>query len=238
MAACSDSGALEGLAAGDKVRVRTVASGDALEIDDGRSVHLAGVEAPKPGRPFAEAARTILERLARDQRVQLFYGGAHTDPFGRTVAQVRTVDRRVWLEGALLDAGAVRVRTFADNRALAGVMLKREARARTARQGLWALADYRVRLPEEVGPDERGLVVVEGRVARAGRTREGDVYLDFSQDWRSGVSAEIPRPALRDFRAAGYDPQGLEGRLIRVRGSVHGLRITVDHPEQVERLRG
>jgi micrococcal nuclease len=64
------------------------------------------------------------------------------------------------------------------------------------------------------------------------------VYLDFDADWRDSLSATIPRHALRDFRAAGLEPFGLEGRLIRVRGAVSGQRLTVDHPEQIERLSG
>lgn len=238
LAGCGDEGALESLAAGRQAQVQSAVSGDELELDGGEMVHLAGVEAPRSGQPYADEARMTLARLAAGQRVELLYGGAHTDPFGRAVAQVRTLGARRWLEGALIDAGAVRVRTFADNRALARTMLAREAGARAARRGLWALADYRVRLPEEVASGDHGLMLVEGRVVHAGRSPGGDVYLDFTQDWRGAVSAEIPRAALRDFRAAGYDPLGLEGRLIRVRGAVRGLRIAIDHPEQVERLRG
>jgi len=238
LTACGDDGALEGLATGRQARVDTSVSGDELKLDDGQVVRLAGVEAPKAGAPYADAARDTLARLAGGRRVNLLYGGARTDPFGRPVAQVRTVDGHVWLEGALLDQGAVRVRTFADNRALARAMLQREARARAAHRGLWALDAYKVRLPEEVTPDDHGLTVVEGRVAGVGRDRAGDVYLDFTPDWHSGVSAEIPRAALRDFRAAGLDPADLQGRLVRVRGAIHGLRLALDHPEQIERLKG
>lgn len=237
LTACGDQGALDGLAGGKAGRVTAVISGDTLEIDGGETVHLAGVEAPKGAEPYAGKAEAALHRLADGRRVELLYGGARTDPFGRTVAQVRTVETRRWLQGALLAAGAVRVRTFADNRALAAAMLAMEAKARAARRGLWALEPYRVRLPNEVDPGERGLMLVEGRVERTGRLGDGGVYLDFDRDWHSSVSAQIPRAALRDFRSAGIEPLDLQGRLIRVRGAVHGLRLTLDHPEQVERLR-
>lgn len=159
------------------------------------------------------------------------------DAFGRTLAQVRRADDRLWLEGALLDVGAARVRTTAAGRALAKAMLEREAAARQSRRGLWALDVYRVRLPGELDPRDGGFQVVEGRVARAGETR-GLAYLDFSENWRGEASVEIPATALKDFRSAGVDPLRLEGRLIRVRGEVRGLRLTVDHPEAVEVLRG
>ncbi len=116
--------------------------------------------------------------------------------------------------------------------------MAREGAARRARRGLWALKAYQVLLPGEVTRDDRGLVLVEGRIRRVGRSGGGGVYLDFSDNWRGALSAEIPAAALRDFRSAGVDPYDLQGRLLRVRGGVHSLRLILDHPEQVERLKG
>ncbi len=199
-------------------------------------LRLAEVEAPKGDAPYAALARDALARLALGRRVTWLYGGAREDAFGRVTAQARRADDRLWLQGALVDAGAVRVRTAADNRALAGALLAREAAARKAGRGLWALSAYRVKLPEELSPDDAGLQIVEGRVRRAGETG-AYAYLDFADDWRRGASVAIPRRALKDFRAAGLDPLRLEGRLVRVRGEADGRRLTVDHPEAVERLR-
>jgi endonuclease YncB( thermonuclease family) len=235
LSGCGD-GALDRLASGQRARVAEVAAGDLLVLEDGRRVKLAGVEAPKGDAPYAEPARAALARLVAGRQVELLYGGARQDPFGRVLAQVRTVPGRRWVEGALLDQGAVRVRTYADNRALAGAMLAHEAAARTKARGLWRLDAYRVRLPREVPPDAGGLQIVEGRVWRSGRTR-GLAYLDFGPDWRETVSVEIPREALADFRSAGLDPLALEGRLIRVRAPLRAGRLEVDHPEAIELLR-
>lgn len=234
LAGCGDR-ALDRLAQGEHAQVAEVPTGDQLVLGDGRRVKLAGIDAPKGDAPYAEAAREALRRLVAGRQVELLYGGAHQDPFGRTVAQVRTVGDRRWLEAALLDAGAARVRTYPDNRALARDMLEREAGARRGRRGLWAVAAYRVRLPGEVGPDAGGFQIVEGRVWRAGRFARG-VFLDFGRNWRETVSLEIPGQAMRDFRAAGLDPLQLEGRLIRARGTVQGRRLLIDHPEQIEVL--
>ena len=220
----------------------SVPTGDALGLDklgetDAPLLRLAGVEAPRGDAPFAGEARDALARMALGRRVSLLFGGAHEDAFGRTVAHARLAEGRLWLEGALIDSGAVRVRTTAENRALAAPMLAREAAARSARRGLWALDAYRVRLPEELSPDDEGLQIVEGRVRRAGETGRL-AYLDFADDWRGSASVEIPSKALKDFRSTGVDPLRLEGRLIRVRGEARGLRITVDHPEAMELVRG
>lgn len=237
LGACDDGGRLDLLASGAGGRVAWIGAGDALGLADGRRVRLAGVEAPKADAPHAQASREALARLADAQTVDLLFGGAREDAYGRTLAQVRLSARRAWLQGALLDAGAVRVRTWADNRALAREMLEREAAARRPRRGLWALDAYAVRLPEELSAEARGLQIVEGRVHRTGEAGER-LYLDFSEAWRSEASVSIPRAALKDFRAARLDPLTLQGRLIRVRGPAYARVVTVDHPEQIERLQG
>ena len=64
----------------------------------------------------------------------------------------------------MLEAGDARVRTWADNRALARPMLDAEARARLKGRGLWALPAYQVRLPDEAAARPFGFQLVEGRV--------------------------------------------------------------------------
>jgi len=236
LAGCS-SGALDGLPQGREGLVTAVLSGDTIALDGSETVKLAGIAAPKGDAPYADAARDVLDRLVRGRRVVLFFGGARKDALGRTVAQVQDAETRRWIEGALLDAGAARVRTSVDDRTPAAPMLAREAAARGARRGLWTIPMYEVRLPAELGYDDGGFTVLEGRAVRVGEGR-GAVYVDFSEDWRSAVSLSIPAAALRDFRTAGLDVFGLQGRLIRVRGVLRNNRLTVDHPEQIEALPG
>ena len=130
----------------------------------------------------------------------------------------------------MLDAGAGRVRTFPDNRALAKEMLEREAKARVAKRGLWALPFYQVRLPSEVRL-AHGFAIVEGRVTavrRFGRGFELEV---------EGLRADIPAQAAADFEAAGKSPLSLAGKLIRIRGTIRGgPSMRLDHPEAVETL--
>jgi micrococcal nuclease len=235
---CGPGAALDTLASGGRGRVGDVESGDALTLDDGTKVRLAGIEAPREDEPYAVEARAALARLALGHEVELLQGGAKQDARGRTLAQARETGRRIWLEGALLRQGAVRVRTYPDNRALAPAMLEEEARARAAKRGLWALPAYQVRLPREVGGDQRGFVVVEGRVRRLWRDG-GRVMLVF-EDRPSGFAAEIPFKAQDDFSAGGLEPASLAKKLIRVRGTVFpsptGPTMWLDHPEQVELL--
>lgn len=238
LTACGEGAALDRLAQGPRAKVGAATAGDRLALEGGRTVLLAGVQAPSPGAPFGEQARRGLEQIARGRIVELLFAGAETESSSRP-AQVRLSPGRTWVQGALLEAGAVWVRTASDDRALASEMLAKEAGARSRGRGLWALRDYGVRLPDEVERGERGFRLVEGRVIRAGRFGQ-TVFLDFARPWRSGVSVHIPTAALRDFRSAGIEPESLEGKLIRARGvlawSEGAPVLTLDHPEAIEML--
>lgn len=234
LAGCGGDG-LDRLAAAGGGRVIEVRSGDVVVLDSGQPVRLAGVQAPYGDAPGAEAARAALDALALGQPVELLSGGALTDPTGRKVAHVRRAKGRLWLQGAMLDAGMSQVRTFADNRAMAAVMLEREAKARLAKKGLWADGRLKVLLPQEVAADQRGFCVVEGRVGRVRRIG-GGFDLDLIEAGRL-VSGEVPPRAVADFAAAGKRPTELAGRLVRMRGNLRpGGQIWLDHPEAVEVL--
>jgi len=235
LAGCGDGAGLDRLAAGERGRVAEVRSGDVVVLRSGQVVRLAGLQTPRRDEPAADAALSDLRRLAEGREVELFYGGARRDPFGRTLAQVRLADGRRWLQCALLRDGVARVRTFADNRALAGPLLACEAEARRQRRGLWASAANAVRLPSEIDGRASGFQVVEGRVTRVTPAAGGD-YLDFA-DARGGFAVQVAGRAAPDLRKAGLAPGALAGRLIRVRGIVgdDGLML-VDHPEQIELL--
>lgn len=229
------------------VVVASVVDGDTLDLADGRRLRLAGIEAAKPPPgpaaerrwPLAEAATAMLADLVRGRPLVLRGADAPPDRHGRIVAQAWRADG-VWLQGALIDAGHARVRTQADDRALAPEMLEREAAARLARRGIWATAAYAVRPaePEALRRDADSFQIVEGRVRRAD-SRRGQLYLDFGDDWRTDVTASLDRDALKLFRRTAIDPASLAGRRLRVRGWVairNGPMVAVTHPEQVEVL--
>ncbi|MCW2238283.1 thermonuclease family protein [Azospirillum canadense] len=234
-------------AAAQRLRAAVVVDGDTLELEDGRRLRLAGIEAAKPPPnaqpgtrwPLAEAATAALAELAlgRDLSPR---GEARTDRHGRLVAQLQR-DDGLWLQGALLARGLARVHTQPDSRALAREMLAAEDAARTAGLGVWRTHAYGVRAaddPDAVARDRDSFQVLEGRVLRV--TKAGsEAYLDFGEDWRTDVTVHIGRGALRAFTQAGIDPLSYEGRRVRVRGWV-GLRsgpmIEATHPEQIERL--
>ncbi len=224
------------LAPGPRGVVAEVRNGDAVVLKGGQVVRLAGVEAPKGSDPFAAEARDALAKLVLGREVQLMYGGARQDAYGRALAHLKLAHGGAWVEQALLQAGDVRVHTWPDNRALARPMLDAEARARLAHRGLWALPAYQVRLPDEAAARPFGFQLVEGRVVSAAE-RDGAVRVDLER-W---VEAEVPPQVQGAFAASGVTLADLPGKLVRIRGflrpgSGEG-RLVLDHPEQIEVLK-
>ncbi len=228
---CGQGAALDRLAVTGHAVVADVPSGDTVVLDSGEQVRLAGLAAMPANAPYGAEAKAELERLAWGERAELLSGGATEDALGRRIAHLRLVETRRWVEGEMLKAGAARVRTFSDNRALAAEMLELEAQARIAGRGLWALPAYRVLLPSEARL-AHGFQIAEGRVTGV---RRGGYGADLNIE---GLRAEIPARAVADFEAAGKAPDSLTGKLVRIRGNVRqGPSMRLDHPEALEVLK-
>ncbi len=241
---------LPAAAPAERWRVTAVVDGDTLELEDGRRIRLAGIEAAKPPRaaspeehrrwPLADAATAALSELALGRLVTP-RGEPVPDRHGRLMAHLLREDG-VWLQAELLARGHARVHTRPDARAFAAEMLATEDGARGAQRGLWRTRVYAVRgvEPEALARDRDSFQIVEGRVRHVSKTG-GEAYLDFGEEWRTDTTVHIPRAVMRDVAKAGIDPLSYEGRRIRVRGWI-GLRsgpmIEITHPEQIERLDG
>ena len=236
LAACGRAPGLDRLAPGEQGRVADVRTGDSLALDSGLEVRLAGVEAPKGAEPYAAQSLQALRALADGRRVQLLYGGARRDRYGRALAQVQLKRGGGWVEQVLLKQGAVRMRTWADNRAMAAPMLEAEAYARNRKLGLWALPAYRVLLPGEAS-GAQGFAVVEARVRALGGAEPS--RLELTSQTGTGLAAVIDPKAAQDFKTAGKAPEQLRGRHLRLRGYIRGYQrvLELDHPEQVEWLK-
>ena len=140
----------------------------------------------------------------------------------------------------MLRKGEVRARTWADNRAMAAPLLEAEAYARNRGLGLWALKDYRVLVPRETG-GRTGFQIVEGRVLGVGAAETGEA-LQFQRGAGDKFTVGIDAKALGDFATGRKAPETLIGKMVRVRGPVRygpeGPVMKLDHPEQVEILKG
>ncbi len=229
-------------------RVAYVYSGDSFTLEDGRRVRLGSIEAPRPARsgvraqPLSDVARTALQRRILGKTVH--FAEAVPDRFSRVRAQVfihdDTVNKDLWVQGNMILRGLARVRTWRDDHARASGLLALEARARSAKRGLWAHAFYAVRTPQSVGAAIGSFQIVEGRVVDAARIR-GRVYLNFGADWRKDFTISIAPKDSKSFARAGINLDGLSGALVRARGLIrarNGPILYLDHPQALEVLDG
>jgi len=242
--------ACEGLQPGPKGIVIEVVDGDTVVLDSDVRVRLIGIQAPKLalGRegfepwPLASAAKLELEQLALGKNVEIRYGGAQTDRYGRILGHMFIGEEQIWAQGAMLREGLARVYSFPDNRFCLNELYKIEAQARVDRVGIWdGEAFYTVRdgaRPNQILERLDNYEIVEGRVINADRVGSR-VYLNFGEYWKEDFTIVIERSGLRRFENDQIDPLMFEDALVRVRGWVEqrdGPRIEVTHPEQIELL--
>lgn len=235
LSACAEDEPLSKLPQGETGRVVRIIDGDALVLDTGLTVRLAGIEAPAPkrrnriGEPYAEEAARLLENYAMGRRVRLIYPGITRDRYDRALAYVETIDAlgpKVWLNWEMARQGGARVRIYPDTSALAELLLEAERLARVEAAGLWAESDYRIMQAEALLAGERGfkLVRVAGlNAVSAPDTARFDCTLtSYSSDLRidvrraaAGICAAPPEAALvrgyfRDGRLELTHPLNLE----------------------------
>jgi len=202
-------------------------------------VRLAELDAPDPAR-----SRDALAALTEGRTARLSYAGQARDRYRRALAQVHVNGedgREIWLQARLVETGAARVLSHADNRTAARDLLVLEGHARAAGRGLWSDPAHAVRdtHPDALAQDVGSVQIVEGRVLEATQLRSGRIYLNFGADYRTDFTVMIEAEDAPAFDAAGLTPEALETRRIRVRGWVedeNGPMIRIDHPERIEML--
>ena len=235
-----------GLALDAEARVVEVIDGGTVLLDDGDTVRLAGIEAPKHTSGdaasgmelLAQKARQTLAHLVQGRRVGFARGSVPRDRYGRLRGHLVRSDDGTWIQGALLAAGLARVHSLVDDRAAVAEMLAIERRARAERRGIWSQPRYRVLAAGDAGTGLGSFQLVEGRVKAAAVVR-GRGYLNFGDDWREDFTISIGPRDRRRFETAGIAIEDYEGRLVRVRGwvdSFNGPMVEATHPEQIEVL--
>jgi endonuclease YncB( thermonuclease family) len=213
-------------------KVAAVRDGRTLLLADGRALRLAAIE-------VTGQSRAALQALVAGRALRLAKLGPDRDRYGRLVAFAFAGDAKQSLQQALLQQGQARVGPRVGNKPCADELLAAERAARAARRGLWADPNF-APLPAESSmrlEDERGhFALVEGKVLSV-RESGGTIYVNFGRQWTKGFSVIILRRNRRSFAAAGFAPNTLAGRRVRVRGWIEQRRgpvIEADAPEQIE----
>ncbi len=188
-----------------------------LRLEEGGTAVLADIIVPE------SIANDVAAELAPLLgRAEIVVAAARApDRYGRLPVQATVPDGRS-LQQALLAAGLALVQPLpgADPDVLAD-LLAAERRAEVARLGIWgnpkaiSIDDA----PAAAAPWLGRFVLLEGRVLRAS-AQQRYFYLNFGSDWRTDTTARIDRDTLRTMQRAGFDPAALEGRRVRVRGTL------------------
>jgi endonuclease YncB( thermonuclease family) len=232
--------------------VARVVDGRDLVLDDGREVHLAGIEVPvlpvqeeSAAPPGGTAAKAALAAFVTGAQIVLRQAGFASDRYGRTVAYVDGVRQGTerLAQAALISAGLARVGDDVGAADCAARLLRDEDAARRAKLGLWASPYYEVLSadkPAEVLARRGRFSLVEGSVVSV-RESGPTIYVNFGRRWSEEFTVTIRKRIERKFVAAGLNLKTLAGRRVRVRGWVEkrggspGVPwIEAAHPEQIE----
>lgn len=215
--------------------VRSVADGRTLTLTDGRDVRLAGIEVPDEQDA---AARAALEKLVPGPDVRLLKMGPDTDRYGRFVGGIAGPDGKpIQLE--LLNKGHALVAGQGGHAGCAAAFLSAEKTARSAGAGLWGTAYYAAKDagdPKAILALRGRFAVVEGNVLSV-RESGGTIYVNFGRRWTEDFTVTALKRSERTFADAGLPLKKLEGRRVRIRGTVEergGPWIEAMHPAQIE----
>ena len=143
LCACLLAPGLARAGGGELVRVAQVFDGDTCRLADGRTVRLAGIDAPEtahggvPAQYFADAARAALARRVMGRELRLVRAGQGGDRFGRVLGDFVLPDGASVAEALVAD-GATFVFWHRDlSPALFDRLLAAERQAMAAGRGFW-----------------------------------------------------------------------------------------------------
>jgi endonuclease YncB( thermonuclease family) len=123
-------------------KVRWVADGDTLILEDGRRVRYLGINAPEtahddsPTQPIGKAARRYNRQLVEDQMVRLEFDQERRDRFGRWLAHLYRRDG-LWVNRAMVAKGLAIYLYTPENTKHGRALLAAQGEAMKSRRGLW-----------------------------------------------------------------------------------------------------
>lgn len=102
----------------ERVRVRSVADGDTVTLEDGRKLRYIGLDTPERDQPLHADAKRLNESLVLGRDVYLEFDAEPKDRYGRLLAYVyvrlESGDEK-FVNAELLRAGLARIYTFPPN---------------------------------------------------------------------------------------------------------------------------
>jgi micrococcal nuclease len=135
--------------------VARVIDGDTVQLEDGRKVRYAGINAPEQGDPYAQEATQANNDLVGGKDVILEFGGSKQEKFERGLAYVFVGD--TFVQGELVKQGWAIVMRTQPLRRYRKALQDYQDEARAAGRGIWAKGEHRGKLVlREVHPRTTG----------------------------------------------------------------------------------
>jgi endonuclease YncB( thermonuclease family) len=221
----------------ERVEVASVLDGDTLQLRDGRTIRLVGIDTPELGRdgrpdtPGAVEAKTALQSLAKQSNNQLYLrqGREEFDRHRRNLAHLYT-HKGHNLTAKLLARGLGYQVALPPNLRHLACYRNAEARARDGSLGLWRQPIAKV---SELTGKETGFHILRGEIVRVGRSKSA-LWLNLEE----GPAIRITWDDWAGFPLS--DPDLLLGRELEFRGWLYlrkgEQRVRIRHPSAIHGL--
>lgn len=206
------------------VSVQSVVDGDTIRLGDRTLVRLIGINTPEIGydgaqsQPLALAAKRFLDEvLAKHERVGLVYGAERHDRHGRWLAHVfvqdddgdQPIQRNV--QQLVLEQGLGFWVAVAPNTRFLACYQAAEAKAKTAKIGVWREAFFNPKNAADTQSLQPGFQFLQGTVTAVFDTRRY-FWLKFNDT----VALRISHKDIHNFQHAHL--KDLEGKTVTARG--------------------
>jgi endonuclease YncB( thermonuclease family) len=218
-----------------------------LTLEDGRSLHLAGLDPVQPTRDSPDLPLRAQAALAKflGAGVDFIPLAAEPDRWGRLPAFVflpaKPGEVAKPLANLMLAQGLARYMPVPEARPCGAEFLAAEAIARDAKIGLWRDPYYAIieATDRSAFADKAASnVIVEGRLVSVDSTRFR-ITLDFTAHATRGFSVTVLQRNVAIFERSGLPFRALIGRSFRVRGLLDlrfGPQIEISSPDEIELL--
>ena len=237
--ACSSAGT-------ESAKVAKIDEGLDITLQDGRSLHLAGLDPPLPTHDHPDLASKAQNALAQHLGAGIsFVPSPAPDRWGRLPAFVFIQDQPgeapQSLAKALLAQGFARFMPTLEARPCRAEFLAAEEVAREAHLGLWRDPSYAVlEATDRAAFDDKGAtnVIVEGRLLSV-TSNTFRTTLAFSPRPERGFAVTVLQRNLAIFERSGLSFRALIGQRLRIRGLLDlrfGPQIEISSPDDIERI--
>jgi micrococcal nuclease len=224
-----------------------VLDGDTIELDNGETVRLIGIDAPELFEPGGDIARDYLSCLVLGKELILETRGEDRDAYDRLLRYVY-VDT-VCVNEEMVKNGYSEVRYLSENDPNRKYYIQLEIEAETKKAGLWSLGIFQSRVDlnwegsipvinwTEADQYYGHYVIVEGVIVDA--YNSGEVcFLDFDPEWQQYFTAVI---FACDFPGFPESPAKYYlGRKVQIIGFIREYKgkpeIIVKTPDQIRIL--